>query len=177
MELAIVIIRGGQKASPFLNCIIKTKIPLGPGLNGSQIRNNGPGLNGTYRTVLAQTKRRCKTWLSRSAAFSPSMSHGVTFYFVQLGHFSKRVFYFWEWISRTWRNIFTNGLFQTNRTPKDSAFCEGFLITLPELGEPSILHMKPVIWEREWRRGFSDFFYAVSSGIVRFPSKLRSRQL
>ena len=28
------------------------------------------------------------------------MSHGVTFYFVQLDHFSKRVFYFWERISR-----------------------------------------------------------------------------
>ena len=60
----------------------------------------------------------------------------VTFYFVHFHHLSERDYILFFQISRTWKNIFTNGLFHTNRTPKDSTLCEGFFLILLELGEP-----------------------------------------
>ena len=45
-------------------------------------------------------------------------------------------------ISPIWKNIFTNGLFSTNRTSMNTAFCEGFCLTLLQLGEPSNLRVK-----------------------------------
>ena len=55
--------------------------------------------------------------------------------------FKTRLFATFQ-ISPIWKNIFTNGLFSTNRTPMNTAFCEGFCLTLLQLEEPSNLSVK-----------------------------------
>ena len=59
-----------------------------------------------------------------------------TFYFLQSDHLLERDYIFSSKISRTWKNIFTNGIFWMNLTSKDSTLCEGFFLILLELGEP-----------------------------------------